>query len=952
MILRKDTAEMFLTTCKKRVITAIFSLLMVLMVVPAAFASETTERRVVRVAFPEQMGMSQIDNTGKLVGYNYDYLEKIAELTGWEMEYVTYDTGDTNSSVMDAMQDVMDGKVDLLGPMLRNAATEEMFEYPENNYGTVYTTLCVDINSTLHRSNLDIKKTYKIGLYEKAEQRNSEVLNYLESDNIPYEIVYYPSVKDQLVALRDGSVDMVSAVSLSPYDNTRMFAKFAPRPYYFVTTKGNKELADQLDEAISLISAIQPNFQDRLFDTYFGERVDYFIVTDAQRKTLEGINKISVLCVDMDAPYVYSDDGEPKGALVEIIKDFAENLGIAVEFTFCEDVTAAEQVLSDNSFDLVMGMPFTTDFCAKYGFVRTDPVFSAGLSYAKKEYTEGIDNHTVAIVKGLEGLFDHGQFKDVLICENMDECLSAVEKGRAELAAGDRSVMDYYINSKGSVLMTVGVEGRTREVCIAVSRTTALPLVSVLNNLINSLSSTAKNTYLDMGNDFARSFSVTTSLRYLVTKYPGAVALVILLIFLLIGLRIRGMQRDKKHLEALNKSLEEARAETEKANIELENASIAKTNFLFNMSHDIRTPMNAILGYSHLVKKELTDPKLLEYHEKIENAGDLLLSIINNVLNMARIESGKVELDEEYINSGSVINEIMSVFEKLAADKQITIVKEWNVSHSNLMCDQTKIKEIFLNLISNAVKYTPAGGTVYIRATELPCEKEGYIRIKTEIEDTGIGMSKDYLPHLFDSFSRERNTTTSKVSGTGLGMPIVKKLVELMGGTIEVESELGKGTKFTIVLTHKIADDDYYEQQKTTSNEVVKESLVGKKILLAEDNELNAEIAMLMLEQQGFIVEWAKDGIECVARIEQEPAGTFDLILMDIQMPNMDGYKATKSIRQLGDSAKACVPIIAMTANAFEEDRKNAFDAGMNGHVAKPINIDELIYTLTQVLNG
>ena len=381
-----------------------------------------------------------------------------------------------------------------------------------------------------------------------------------------------------------------------------------------------------------------------------------------------------------------------------------------------------------------------------------------------------------------------------------------------------------------------------------------------------------------------------------------------------------------------------------------EAASLAKTNFLNNMSHDIRTPMNVILGYNQLMKEELTDSKLLDYQKKIEQSGKLLLSIINNVLDMARIESGKMEINENVERMGDILEEIDGVFTSVAKEKNIQIKSEMYVTHKNVVCDGTKVREILLNLVSNALKYTPDGGTVTIKAQELPGDKEGYVKIKTEVADTGIGMSKEYIPIMFDSFSRERNTTIGKIGGTGLGMSIVKRLVDMMGGTIEVKSELGKGSCFTVILQHRLADDSYYEKKTSPKQVVSKKVLKGKRILLAEDNDLNAEITTAILENEGMRIDLAADGVKCVNQIDQMPAGTYDLILMDIQMPNMDGYQATKLIRQFADKEKANIPIIAMTANAFEEDKRNAIAAGMNGHMAKPIQVDELLLILAEII--
>lgn len=398
-----------------------------------------------------------------------------------------------------------------------------------------------------------------------------------------------------------------------------------------------------------------------------------------------------------------------------------------------------------------------------------------------------------------------------------------------------------------------------------------------------------------------------------------------------------------RNIDSLIKKERMQEEKLKKAYVAAENANKAKTEFLNNMSHDIRTPMNVILGYNHLMKSQLTESKQLDYQKKIEQSGKLLLAIINNVLDMARIESGKIKVDENYERVGEVVDEIISTFSSEAEEKEIHLSGSMKVTHRNILCDGTKIREIYVNLVSNAMKYTPRGGNVTITVEELPCEKEGYMKVKSEIKDTGIGMSKEYLPTLFEPFSREQNTTIGRIGGTGLGMPIVKKMVDLMGGSIEVASELGKGTVFTFTLMHKIADRKFYSQ-KTEAAETSEmgKNLSGKHVLLAEDNDLNAEIAVTVLEETGIVIERVEDGIQCVNRVVQMSPGTYDLILMDIQMPNMDGYKATRCIRRLDDKKKAEIPIIAMTANAFAEDRKKAFDAGMNGHIAKPIDIEKL----------
>lgn len=378
------------------------------------------------------------------------------------------------------------------------------------------------------------------------------------------------------------------------------------------------------------------------------------------------------------------------------------------------------------------------------------------------------------------------------------------------------------------------------------------------------------------------------------------------------------------------------------AYIVAEEANKAKTDFLNNMSHDIRTPMNVILGYNELMKQYLTDPILVDYQNKIEQSGKLLLSIINNVLDMARIESGKMVVEERAEQIGLVVEEIENVFESSAQEKNIVFTTSVDVDHSHVLCDGFKIREILMNLVGNSFKYTPEGGHIAIDVKELNCTRSGYVRIQTQIKDTGVGMSEDYLPTLFDSFSREYNTTIGKVSGTGLGMAIVKNLVDMMDGEICVKSKLGEGTCFTLTFEHRISDEDSTELNQELDVLDEKSILEGKRVLLVEDNDLNAEIAMAILEQSGLILDRVEDGLACINRLSEVDADLYDLILMDIQMPNMNGYEATRRIRQFENVKKASIPILAMTANAFEEDKKMAMEAGMNGHISKPIDVNVL----------
>ena len=392
------------------------------------------------------------------------------------------------------------------------------------------------------------------------------------------------------------------------------------------------------------------------------------------------------------------------------------------------------------------------------------------------------------------------------------------------------------------------------------------------------------------------------------------------------------------------------RKKLERALKAAEDANKAKSAFLFNMSHDIRTPMNAIIGFSELLNSHVSEPeKVSEYSSKIKSSCDYLLSLLNDVLEMSRIESGKSELDETVISTEGFNDSIYYIFENQMAEKHIRFTRSSNFRQSHIYGDVVKLKEILLNILSNAYKYTLPGGSVDFRVEEIKSDRPGYAMIRTIVQDTGIGMSPTFLQNIFENFTRERNSTQSGQQGTGLGMAITKRLVELMNGTISVESEQGQGTKFTIIIPHRIADGEA-GTQNNVSEFGKNKSFSGKRILLAEDNDLNAEIAMEILKERGFEIERALDGIECLGMLERQEPKYYDVILMDIQMPNMDGYKATQIIRGMENPCLAKIPIIAMTANAFSEDRKKALEMGMNAHIAKPISTELLEQTLSQIL--
>ena len=439
-------------------------------------------------------------------------------------------------------------------------------------------------------------------------------------------------------------------------------------------------------------------------------------------------------------------------------------------------------------------------------------------------------------------------------------------------------------------------------------------------------------------------FDIVPSNGWIPVSY-WVLAIAVSYIFSLLVATIYYQISSKKHRE------KQYAADLKKAAELAKSANEAKTRFLFNMSHDIRTPMNAIIGFSGLLEKNLQNGKQAkEYLGKICSSGNLLMTIINQILEIARIESGTIALQLKAEDINTVFHTVNTVFEEDIRKKNLQYSTDLDVYHTFIFCDRVKLQEIMLNIISNAIKYTSDGHAVHVKIYEKDSEDPRKARFIFTCEDTGIGMSEEYLPHIFEEFSREHTTTENKVAGTGLGLPIVKSMIELMGGSIQVESTQGVGTKFTVDISFDMASEaDVYRDQISEQPDVL-EKLEGKRILLAEDNDLNAEIAIELLAEEKIVVDRAKDGAECLDKLEKAVPGYYDMILMDIQMPVMDGYDAAARIRRMKDEKKASIPIIAMIANAFAEDRQKAISMGMNDHVAKPIDMNVLLPVIAKYI--
>ena len=678
-------------------------------------------------------------------------------------------------------------------------------------------------------------------------------------------------------------------------------------------------------------------------------------LTGGEKSWLEEHGDIRMGFLNND-PAIFSMDettGKLTGMLPEYVsyaKDCLGNQTLKFNIQDYDDYDEMLQALQNHEIDMIFYAGRNPDIAEKKGYALTNTAWTYNLMAVtdEKNFDEG-NVYTVAVPKEKEALkqqltFSYPQW-NLVDYDSFEEAAEMITNEKADCFLMGASQAMVYDNNRDfkSVPLT-----KTMEACFAVKGGEET-LLSILNKTLKGMpsgmltsalaiydSTADKVTFLDFVKDNMLAF-------FLATGFSALSIIVIILVLL---------RKARKAEAAAKLAANDTQKLNEKLEIALkkaEDASLAKTSFLNNMSHDIRTPMNVILGYAQLMENELNGkdiPEALEHLEKLQQSGNLLLSIINNVLDMARIESGRMEIDENYCRIEDVWKSLFAVFDEKARKKNISLHYTMNVEHEHVLTDVTKVKEILVNILSNAIKYTPAGGSVMVYVDELPCDESGYMIVRIRISDTGIGMSQDYLTKIFEAFTREKNTTKSKIAGTGLGMSIVKNYVDLLGGTIDVESELGKGSTFTVTLKHRIADERYYVKKHIEEPGTGNEILEGRNILLAEDNDLNAEIAEAILERAGLRIERVENGIQCVNRILKMPAGTYDMIFMDIQMPEMDGYKATQAIRNLPDKDKACIPIIAMTANAFAEDKRKTMEAGMNAHLSKPLNVPELMDTI------
>ena len=914
--------------------------------------TQTNEQRIIRVGSFEDT-FDYVDKNGVRRGYGYELMQALAGYTGWKFEYVKCDWSD-------CFDKLENGEIDIMGDISYTDERAQKMLFPDESMGEEKYILYADLSDMdIGTSDFKSMDGKRVGVLMGTEPEI--MLTEWENKNgIHTEHVNVNNDDDVEKKLANHEIDCFVSLEESIWSEQGISSvtTIGKSGIYFAINKERSDIKTELDYAMRQLEQDSPFFKADLYKKYF--TLDYNqSLTGGEKSWLEEHGDIRIGFMNND-PAIFSMDeetGKLTGMLSEYVsyaKDCLGNQILKFNIQEYDDYSEMFQALQEHEIDMIFYAGRNPDLAEKKGYTLTNTAWTYSLmAVTDEKYFNEDESYTVAVPKEKEALKQHIAFSypqwKLIDYDSLADAADMVMNKTADCFLMGASQALIYDNSQNfkSIPLT-----KTMEACFAV-RGGEGTLLSILNKTLKTMPSDMLTSALAIYDSTADKVTFSDFVKDNMLAFFVTAGFFVLTIIVIILVLLRKARKAESAAKLAANDTQKLNDKLEIALKKAEAASLAKTRFLNNMSHDIRTPMNAILGYAQLMKDELKGkdlPETSEHLKKLQQSGSLLLSIINNVLDMAQIESGKMEIDENYARIEDIRQTLFEIFEDEAKKKNLELHYTINIEHEHILTDITKVKEIFVNILSNAIKYTPSGGSVMLNIDELACDEPGYMIVRTSVSDTGIGMSRDYLTKIFDAFTRERNTTKSKITGSGLGMSIVKKYVDLLGGTIDVESEFGKGSTFTVTLKYRIADESYYVKNNAENPETCSEILEGKNILLAEDNDLNAEIAEVILERAGLKIERVEDGIQCVNRIMKMPAGTYDMILMDIQMPQMDGYKATRVIRRLPDKDKACIPIIAMTANAFEEDKRKAIAAGMNGHIAKPIQVDKLLSTLKTIL--
>ena len=938
-------------TRTRKSVCAVLSLLLLLSaVLPVKAAAETAPAKVVRVGSFEDT-FNYVNEKGARKGYGYELLETLSGYTGWQFEYVTCDWSD-------CFEKLKNGEIDIMGDIsyTENRAGEMLFS--DEPMGVEKYYLYADLSrADISASNFKTLNGKKIGVLMGTEP---EVMltEWEEKYGLKTEHVNVSNNEDVKQKLANHEIDCFVSLEESFWAECGIstITRVGESGIYYAINKDRPDIKEELDDAMRALDEAAPFYTADLYKRYFS--LDYMPLLTREEKTWlrnHGAIRMGFLTSDSGVSTYDPATGELTGAITDYIQ-FAKgclgNQELEFQMVGYDSKEAELDALKSGEIDMIFHFDQNPNLAEEYRVACTNTTWITNLmAVTNKQHFNENKTNRIAVPQNRLSLKKYLAFYypqwEIVDCDTQEDAARLVKDGQADCFITGISSEENYSKKYGfySVPLLNSVKA-----CFAVNSGDS-SLLSILNKTLKAMPVNMLAGSIAMYKSSARKVTLSEFIKdnfFMVLLISSiAVAAVLLTILKL-------LQKARKAEAAARKAAndtQELNAKLQVAVEKAESANRAKSTFLFNMSHDIRTPMNAIIGYADLASRHPDDPaKLEKYMENIQVCGQNLLMLLNNVLDLARIENDKTEIEYSVSDVEKDFRNCIAMFQNQADGKGQTLTVTTHLLYPHVYVDIPHLTEICTNLVSNAVKYTGACGTIHCDATQKPGEKEGWCNMVITVADNGIGMSQEFQKHIFEPFERERTSTVSKVEGSGIGMGIVKKLVGLMGGTVEVESKIGVGSTFTVTIPCRIASQEKTQAAKRETAPSDEKSLRGVKILLTEDNDLNAEIATELLQEEGCTVDRAKDGVECVDMLEKAANGTYRLILMDIQMPVMNGYDAATKIRRMDDPQKAGIPIVAMTANAFSEDKQAALDAGMNDHIAKPINMNVLVPTIRKYL--
>lgn len=895
---------------------------------------KTASGRVVKVAFPSVSGFSEKDEDGGYTGLVVDYLNEISKYTNWQYEYV-------EGEYMELHEALSAGELDLMGGMFYDPSYEENFAYPDFNMGYNYGVLFARQDDDSVRSyDIDSIQGKKIGVFEKATSKIERLKKFLDFNQVTCELVYYKAedmTNDNLYQhLIDGDVDLLMGNDAEADGKFRVISEFQAQPFYFVTTRGNDEILDGLNSALSQINQCIPEFAQERYAAHFRELKGVKIAYTPEEK--EYIKNSPTLKVAMDSnlhPF-YCDaelDGH-MGICPELLERISEDTGLKFEFLFADSYRGMLDMVLSGEADFT-GCYYDSEATAvKQGLGLTISYASFNNILVKnKAVTYPSDNLRAMVLEG-RNLPSSVDASEIIYSSSMPEGLQAVNMGKADIMYGLSACLEHEIQRKRYPDVSIlTLNDSQTDISFALARPMDTMLLRILNKAVENISIEEKEEIVD-NNLVSNADSYWTFKNLLYSNPEGVIGLLVIFVVLVIIIVLL-VSRSRVKNAVMRSEIQKAEA-----------ASQAKSEFLSKMSHEIRTPMNAIVGLAGLAaSSKEASPKVEKYLLKIQSSSKYLLALINDILDMARIENGKMTLYPENFSIRQMLDQVQSMIQSQAQRKKVECTFEIDIQDEWLVGDSVRLEQVLVNLLSNAVKFTPSNGHIRLRVKEIS-RSDNKVEIFFLVKDTGIGIDAEAQKRIFEPFE-QTGSNISKSSGTGLGLPISSSIVEMMGGKLSLKSKVGEGSEFQFTLSFVQGEEKIPDSGEGMAGCY---DFRGVHILLAEDNELNAEIARELLVKQGAVVEKACNGQEAFDLFERSEMNYYQIILMDLQMPVKNGLEATQEIRASGHPQARTIPIVAMTANSFQEDVDAAMKAGMNGFIPKPVDVHYLYQEIENFL--